>query len=271
MLRRVLLISVFAVLAHSAYAATIVPHRAIYDLEMKRMSQGANLGNVAGRMAYEVTGSACDGWSVNFRLVNEYVYKDGPSRLTDMQSTSWETGDGKEMKYNEKEFVDSKPASEKRLVVSRADKNGEGKGRITLPKEVNFKLDAETVFPMQHQLRLMDEAAKGSTRDVSLIYDGSTDDKPVRAITAIGKRFEAGSYNDDTANPVAAELKKFPSWPVSIGYYSTEDSNAETPVYQINFQMYENGVSTDLVMDYGTFALVGKLSHLEILKPDVCE
>jgi EipB-like len=123
---------------------------------------------------------------------------------------------------------------------------------------------------MRHQLRLMDAAAKGETRDVSLIYDGSEDDKPVRAITTIGKRVDPGTSKDDLSNPNATDLQKLPSWPVSIGYYSTDESSAETPLYQINFDMYENGVSTGLVMDYGNFALSGKLAHLEFLKPETC-
>jgi EipB-like len=269
-LKRLLLASVFATLSAQAMASAVVPHRAIYDLEMIRTAQSGNIGGVTGRMAYEITGSECDGWTVSFRLVNQFQYKEGESRLIDTQSSSWETGDGKEMNYSQKEFIDNKQGDEKRLAVSRTAKDAEGVGRITLPKEANFKISAETIFPMRHQLRLMDAAAKGETRDVSLIYDGSEDDKPVRAITTIGKRVDPGTSKDDLSNPNATDLQKLPSWPVSIGYYSTDESSAETPLYQINFDMYENGVSTGLVMDYGNFALSGKLAHLEFLKPETC-
>jgi hypothetical protein len=269
-LKRLLLTTVFVALANQAMAAAVVPHRAIYDLEMIRTAQGANIGNVSGRMAYEITGSQCDGWTVSFRLVNQFQYKEGESRLIDTQSSSWETGDGKEMNYSEKEFIDSKPEGEKRLAVSRAMKDGEGEGRITLPKESNFTISRETIFPMHHQLRLMDAAAKGETRDVSLIYDGSDEEKSVRAITTIGHKVNPGESKEDRVNPNAADLQKLPSWPVSIGYYSTDESSAETPLYQISFDMYENGVSTGLVMDYGNFSLSGKLAHLEFLKPETC-
>lgn len=270
-LKRLLLASVFATLSAQAMASAVVPHRAIYDLEMIRTAQSGNIGGVTGRMAYEITGSECDGWTVSFRLVNQFQYKEGESRLIDTQSSSWETGDGREMNYSQKEFIDSKQGDEKRLAVSRAAKDAEGEGKIILPKESSFKISSETIFPMRHQLRLMDAAAKGETRDVSLIYDGSEDDKPVRAITTIGKKVDAGTSKDDASNPNASGLQKLPSWPVSIGYYSTDESSAETPLYQINFDMYENGVSTGLVMDYGNFALSGKLAHLEFLKPETCE
>jgi EipB-like len=270
-LKRLLLASAVAAVAQSAMAASVVPHRAIYDLQMLRSNQGVNLDNVSGRMAYEVTGSECDGWSVSFRLVNSFQYKEGESRLFDTQSTSWETGDGKDLNYTEKEFIDSKQQGEKRLEVSRIQANGEGAGKITLPKEENFTVTGEAIFPMRHQLRLMDAAAKGETRDTSLIYDGSEDTMPVRAITTIGRKIDAGTSKQDTANPNAADLQKLPSWPINIGYYKTDSNSDATPIYQISFAMYENGVSTGLVMDYGNFALSGKLAHLEFLKPEPCK
>jgi hypothetical protein len=270
-LKRVLLTGVFLVLASEAFASVVAPHRAVYDLQLLRASESANVGSVSGRMAYEVSGSECDGWTVSFRLVNRFDYKEGTSRLFDTQSSSWETGDGKTMNYSEKEFVDNKQESEKRLSVARTDKNSAGEVSITLPKEKKISISAETVFPMRHQLRLMDAAAKGETRDVSLVYDGSDEEKTVRAISTIGKKINAGEGKKDKNNPQAASLLSLPSWPVTIGYYAADENSAETPLYQINFDMYENGVSTGLVMDYGNFALSGKLAHLELLKAESCE
>jgi EipB-like len=269
-LKRVLLASALMAFVSQAMASVVAPHRAVYDLQLLRTSDGANVGSVSGRMAYEVSGSECDGWTVSFRLVNRFDYKEGTSRLFDTQSSSWETGDGKAMNYSEKEFIDSKQEGEKRLSVARIEKNGVGEVSISLPKEKKISLSAETIFPMRHQLRLMDAAAKGETRDVSLVYDGSDEEKTVRAISTIGRKVDAGTAKKDKDNAEAAPLSSLSSWPVTIGYYSTEEANAETPLYQINFDMYENGVSTSLVMDYGNFALSGKLVHLEFLKAEAC-
>jgi hypothetical protein len=269
-LKRVLSAGVFLAFVSQASASAVAPHRAVYDLQLLRTTQGANVGNVSGRMAYEVSGSECDGWTVSFRLVNRFDYKEGNPRLFDTQSSSWETGDGKEMNYSEKEFVDSKQESEKRVSVVRADKDSAGEVSITLPQAKKTSIPPETIFPMRHQLRLMEAAAKGETRDVSLVYDGSDEEKTVRAISTIGKKVNAGEGKKDIDNAQAAPLQSLPSWPVTIGYYSTEEENSETPLYQINFDMYENGVSNSLVMDYGSFALSGKLAHLELLKAETC-
>lgn len=270
-LRRVLLSAGLLTFGNAALAAAVVPHRAVYDLKLLRSSQGAAIGAVSGLMAYEVSGSECDGWTVNFRLVNQFDYKEGNSRLIDSQSSSWETGDGLTMNYSQKEFVDSKQESEKRLSVTRAEKDGPGEGVINLPAVKNFTIAPETIFPMRHQLRLMEAAEKGEVRDTSLVYDGSDEDKTVRAISSIGKKVNAGESKEDVANQAAAALQAMPSWPVSIGYYSTDDANVETPIYEISFDMYQNGVSTGLVMDYGEFALEGKLKNLEMFKVETCQ
>jgi hypothetical protein len=269
-LKRVLSAGVFLAFVAQAQASAVAPHRAVYDLQLLRTTQGANVGNVSGRMAYEVSGSECDGWTVSFRLVNRFDYKEGSPRLFDTQSSSWETGDGTEMNYSEKEFVDSKQESEKRVSVVRAGKDSAGEVSITLPQAKKTSIPPETIFPMRHQLRLMEAAAKGETRDVSLVYDGSDEEKTVRAISTIGKKVNAGEGKKDQDNAQAAPLQSLPSWPVTIGYYSTDEENSETPLYQINFDMYENGVSNSLVMDYGSFALSGKLAHLELLKAETC-
>lgn len=269
-LNRVLLAAVFLALVSQAEASAVAPHRAVYDLQLLRATQGANVGSVSGRMAYEVSGSECDGWSVSFRLVNRFDYKEGSPRLFDTQSSSWETGDGKSMTYSEKEFVDNQQEKEKRVSVVRSEKDAVGEVSITLPQVKKSSIPAETVFPMRHQLRLMEAAARGESRDVSLVYDGSDEEKAVRAISTIGKKVNAGEGKKDRDNAVAAPLLSLASWPVTIGYFSSEEENAETPLYQINFEMYENGVSTGLVMDYGSFALSGKLAHLELLKAETC-
>ena len=66
-------------------------------------------------------------------------------------------------------------------------------------------------------------------------------------------------------------LNKLPSWPVSISYYPIEGNGDDEPVYQASFTMLENGISTDLVLDFGTYALAGKLSKLVLLKAEPCK
>ena len=45
----------------------------------------------------------------------------------------------------------------------------------------------------------------------------------------------------------------------------------QTPVYAISFEMYENGISRALRLDYGDFVIDGKMSSLEVKKTKACK
>jgi hypothetical protein len=59
------------------------------------------------------------------------------------------------------------------------------------------------------------------------------------------------------------------SWPVSIGYFEPKEGDL-TPSYQIDFRLYENGVSRELLIDYGDFSIHGTLTDFEFLKSAEC-
>ena len=64
-------------------------------------------------------------------------------------------------------------------------------------------------------------------------------------------------------------LGELASWPVSIGYFEPKGGDL-TPSYQIDFRLYENGVSRELLIDYGDFSIHGTLTALEYLKATEC-
>ncbi len=52
-------------------------------------------------------------------------------------------------------------------------------------------------------------------------------------------------------------LAKLTRWPVTISYFDHEsarkqESGEQTPVYSIGFELYENGISRKLTLDYRT-------------------
>ena len=254
----------------TADAAAIASHRAIYDLKLIRAGEKSTISSVDGRLAFELQGSACEGWTVNFREVNEFQPADGSSRIDDTQSTAFESSDGLEMQFSQKEFIDSKKQSDSRIKVSRPSKDAEGQAEIMGDEAKPFTVPAGAFLPIQHQSKLMDKARAGETRDVSLVYDGSYGAATYRAITFIGPRKDAGANARDKANSEAAPLLAMPSWPLSISFYPTTGADQDTPAYQVSFDLYENGVVTGLVLDYGDYVLGGELKKLDLLKTAPC-
>lgn len=268
-MKTVLPILSLLLLGGAAEAATVAPHRAIYDLTLLRATESASLQSAAGKLAFEVDGSTCDGYTVNFRMATRYRQDDGDSTLIDTFSTTFENGAATELRHQSKESVNGKVRGNDRIKVNRTTPDAEGTGEISSKPGESFAVPAGAAMPMQHQLKLMALGAAGGGRDSSIVFDGSDGAKSFRAISFVGRQKAAGSNAGDADNAAAKALKGVASWPMTISYYSLE-GNAETPEYQVSFDMYENGVATGLVLDYGDFALTGKLSDLKLLDATGC-
>ncbi len=253
-----------------AEGAVLVPHRAVYDLTLARSDPAAGLASAEGRMVIEYAGSVCDGWTVGFRMATKYQPNEGAGRLIDSRSTSFESGDFLEYHYQQQDFIDSRAEPEERVKASREKADGDGQGAVSSPEEKDFALPAGVAFPVQHQVRLMDAAERGEQRDASMVFDGTDGDKVSRVISVIGPRKPFGSNDSDKANGEAAALASHVSSRMTISYYPVE-GNEDTPSYQSSFDMYDNGVATNVVFDYGDFALNGRLAKLEMLKATECK
>lgn len=67
----------------------LIAHRAVYDLELKDASDRSGIEGMTGRMVYEFTGSACQGYKTDFRFVTQINTGDAV-RMTDQQTTTFE-------------------------------------------------------------------------------------------------------------------------------------------------------------------------------------
>lgn len=258
--------SFLVLLPPSLAAAPLAPHRAYYELEAKRLESGSNITAIRGKLAYEISGSQCNGYVVSYRIANRIMYSEGGVQVIDNQMTSFESGDGLELDLTQKQFIDAKLSSESRIKVRKDGADLPGKGQIASGETRDFETDAAALFPTRHQMKLLAAAETGASRDVSVVYEGSDDERSMQAISFIGAaRPVTGLPTKD-----AGDLAQGTAWPVSISYYGTATTGDEEPLYQASFLMLPNGISTDLVMDYGSYALSGKLSKLEMLKADDC-
>src|SRR5512135_3141712 len=68
----------------------LVPHRAIYDLSLGTTRANSQLAGVRGRILYDFGGSACQGYSLEFRQVSELDSGEGKVSTSDLRSTTWE-------------------------------------------------------------------------------------------------------------------------------------------------------------------------------------
>jgi hypothetical protein len=109
------------------------------------------------------------------------------------------------------------------------------------------------------------------------VFDGSeTGEKIYQSLSVIGKRIEPDKKPEDAAaeKDMLAGLAR---WPVTISYFDRTEKKADdqageqTPIYAITFEMYENGISRALKLDYGDFVIDGKISSLEVKNEKACK
>ena len=122
------------------------------------------------------------------------------------------------------------------------------------------------LFPTQHVRRLIEAAKDGGGVVQARVYDGSdTGAKIYSTLAVIGK--PADKPSEDASS--ASALEGVRRWPLVVSYFD-EQSKDSTPEYTLSYDLYENGVSGSLKLDYGNFALRARLKTLEILPASAC-
>ncbi|MEO3385921.1 cell envelope integrity EipB family protein [Mesorhizobium sp. CAU 1741] len=248
-----------------ASANSLLPHRAVYDLALDDASDRSGITGISGRMVYEFNGSSCEGYTVTFRFVTQIQTSD-VARLTDQQTTTFEGGDGETFSFVTRSFVDDQLSKE--LRGNARLEPDETLVDIEEPERQEISLEA-TQFPTQHLLELLDKARAGETFYETTLFDGSEDADKVMTTSVVIGRPSTPTANDAEAEAIGP-LKQDRYWPVDVAYFDLT-TGEETPTYRISFKLHENGVTRDLVMDYGDFSMSGTLVDLSMFDvTDTC-
>ncbi len=248
----------------------LVAHRAIYEMTLKDARSASGITGIDGRMVFEFTGSSCDGYSLNMRMVTHMTDSQGQTNLTDLRSSTWEQGDGQKFRVQSAQYLNEKLGDVTMGRAVRERPNDAVKVKLSQPAQAELNLSGQVLFPTQHSLALIEAAQAGEALFQARIYDGSEKGRKVYETTAfIGAKMPPGVGAKLEAAAEEKGLDKLASWPMSIGYFESKGSDL-TPSYQIDFRLYENGVSRELLIDYGDFSIHGTLTALEYLKETVC-
>ena len=252
----------------------ILPHRAVYDMSLDPRASGTQINNVYGRLVFEINGTPCEGFTQNMRMVTRVNNSRGGGQTTDVRTSSWEEANGQTFRFSSSLYVNSKKSEGSQ---GNAKRKGAGDGvSVTLkePKPGEIAFNGRVMFPAQHSIAVLDAALAGKSNVTTQLYDGSEGGKKIyNTVTFIGRGRSAGTISG--ASELAA-LSGKTAWPVTIAFYEPTKDDApsqsdETPVYELGFQYFENGVSGNLSIAYRTFTLKGKLVKLETIPVSECK
>lgn len=252
-----------------ASAAPLAAHRAAYDITLIDPSTPPAMSvqtpiAASGLIAYEFRGSSCDGYTSSFRQMTEMQRNEGSPLAMDVNATSFEAGDGASMRFK----IDTKGMQDAPPVAGTATRGADDdlKVELTEPAAKTIDFGHDVIFPTQHVEKLIGAARAGGGVVQARVYDGSDTGAKIYATMAIVGKLAAAPSEDATS---VAALKDVPRWPVVVSYFN-EASKDSTPEYVLSYDLYENGVSGSLKLDYGTFALKASLRKLEILPTVAC-
>ncbi len=261
--------------ATAAQQVYLAPHRAVYDLTLAKSHGTRGIEAVRGRILYDFSGNACEGYALQFRQVSELDSSEGKSALSDLRSTTWEDAAAKKFRFNSENLLNDQQTD---AVDGHAERKGETVAvSLTKPSRKTFSEPADAVFPTEHMRRIIEAARQGKTILSFPVYDGSeSGERLYNTLTVIGKAIPPGAQPPDDAGAQVPALAKLTRWPVTISYFNHESAKKEqggeqTPVYAIAFELYENGISRKLTLDYTDFSISGKMTSLEMKKETPCK
>jgi hypothetical protein len=250
----------------------LIPHRAVYDLSLGETRGNTQVASVRGRILYNFDGNACQGYSLEFRQVSELDTGEGKVSTSDLRSTTWEGADAKSFKFTSENFVDENLVDS---VDGQAQRDATKTAvDLSKPQQKTLDLDGGVVFPTQHMIRVIDAARAGKSILDFPVFDGSdTGDKAFDTLTVIGHKIAPDEHSHADAAADEPKLVSVPRWPVTISYFDKNkaaNSSEQTPSYAIGFELYANGISRALTLDYNDFVVTGKLTSLEIKDAKPC-
>lgn len=253
--------------------APFAPHRAVYELSMGDSTAGSGVTGVTGRMVYELKGSTCDGYTQNMRFVTVMTNQEGTDTLSDLRNSSWEEADAKKLTFSSTQYQNDQLADSSQGDAARSKGATPVVGvDLVKPAKKRVSLPTDIYFPMQHASTLVQAAKSGVKMFAANLYDGSEQgEKYYLTNTVIGKKYDTGSKAFSASFKGADQLANVQSWPMTISYFEAgKEKQDQTPAYELSFRYFENGVTSDLKIDYGEFSIKGELKELTFLDPGKC-
>jgi EipB-like len=259
--------------ADAAGGVSFLPHQALYELSLVKSRGSTTINSARGRIVYNFSGSACEGYTSDFRQVSELDAGEGKVTLSDLRSTSWEDANGKSYRFKIDARMndgDSKP------VDGIAERTGDHiTVKLKQPEAKTFTIDGAVVFPTEQIRHIIEAAREGKSLLELTVYDGSENgEKIYNTLTVIGKPIPGDrAIGEPDPSTSSDQMKTLTRWPVTVSYFDRDakaKEGEETPIYAMSFELYENGVSRSLVLDYNEFVIAGAMGKFDVHDAKPC-
>jgi EipB-like len=258
-------LSFFGVIV-TAHAAPVVltPHRAVYTLSLDEARGLRSPSKASGKIAYDFSGNACEGYTLTYRQVTVLEGSETGNRASDIQSSSFESGDGNELRVRTtvRRGTSLTALSAAETTEINAKRDGQTL-RVSVIKpfprrkedKKEYVFQGAPYLPSQHLISLLEQAQAGNTTFTAPLYDGSGDgDTVYNTFAVLGKQ---RSLNNESR------------WPMTVSAFAPSGGE-QTPQQILFYELDNGGIAHGLTLDYDAFKLKASLSTLERLPAKPC-
>jgi hypothetical protein len=249
-------------------------HQALYELNLLKSRGSNSISSARGRILYSFSGSVCEGYTTEFRQASEMDNGEDKITLSDLRSTSWEDAAGKTYRFK----INSRMND---VEVGPVDGIAERVGnhitvKLKEPQVKTFDLDGAAVFPTEQIERIIAAAKEGKTILEQVVYDGSDNGEKIFSTLAVIGQPIRGDQAITSPDPSTENdaMKSTIRWPVTVSYYDHDakpEQGEQSPLYAMSFELFENGVSRALVLDYNEFVISGALGKFFVKDSKPCK
>lgn len=250
----------------SQLGAEMLPHRAVYDLELSSTRGDGGVVEIDGHFEF-TWNDVCDGWTVSQKSQLIIGRADGYDMVFGSSVSTWESKDGLRYRYFVTRRQDGEETENIRGVASLQGPGETGTARFTAPEEKTAELPEGTMFPTTHSLAILDAAVSGEGLPFwATLFDGTGEDEGLTGVNAtLVSELPAGKASA-METPLLEDQK---SWRVSLAYFGMDRGEAE-PSQEQRLRIYRNGVVDSFSIDYGNFAFDATLVEIEEFPKPEC-
>ena len=188
------------------------------------------------------------------RSLLDMTYKDGQPMRTDFVTETWESGDGRTLRFDVSN-TQTGYGTEKHAGTATLSAGGDGKVTFTT-RDKPFPLPRGTMLPIAFSHAILDAARAGHDLSNRMVFQAGGRNALVTASVRIGAR---RSRPRITFRDPSGLLKGTTEWPVLMSYYS---AGSELPASEVATELYSNGTLGSLSFVYPQFTLKARLASI---------
>ena len=241
---------------------TLVPHNAIYELNLANTKQGSNIYSIRGTMQTEWL-EECNSWVFNQHTILDIGSTLGENSRSEYVFSTLENKESTNYKFLARSF--SEGVLEEKI-QGFATKNTNGSKVIfDSPVGKGYELPNNTLFPIAHYKAIMDMIKNKQSFKNFTVFSGDR----VDSLENVSVVIFPISKNKQLIQKKSNVFKDKSFISIRLAYFDYF-SKEEYPSLEISADLASNGIASNIRIDYPEFSIIGDLKDVSLIERKRC-